>query len=546
MDRSPPARGTTLAPLRNPTFRAIWIASFASNFGGLIQAVGAAWLMTIISGSADMVALVQASTTLPIMIFAAISGAFADSFNRRLVMLTAQSFMFAVSLLLAVFAFFDLLTPWLLLAFTFLIGCGTALNNPSWQASVGDIVTRDELPAAVALNSVGFNLTRSVGPAIGGMIVATAGAATAFAANALSYFPLIFVLWRWRAPVVENRLPRETTGRAVSAGLRFVAMSPNIGRVLLRAFTFGFSTVAVLALLPLVARNLVGGGPLTYGILLGAFGAGAVGGAYLGVMLRSMISNENIVRLAFLSFAFCATTAALSPYAWLTTIGLAFGGAAWILALSLFNTTVQLATPRWVVGRAVSLYQTATFGGMALGSWLWGVIAEGWGVDVALITAAAVMLASGALGLIVSLPGVNETNLDPLNRWKEPEIAVEITPRSGPIAVKIQYRIRAEDQAEFLQVMAARQRMRTRDGARHWTLLRDLEDPELWYESYQSPTWVEYLRQQSRATQADAGIGDRLRALHSGPKRPRVRRMIVRQAGAFHVDPPPRPPVDHH
>src|SRR5690606_15351828 len=228
------------------------------NFGGLIQAVGAAWLMTIISGSADMVALVQASTTLPIMIFAAISGAFADSFNRRLVMLTAQSFMFAVSLLLAVFAWFDLLTPWLLLAFTFLIGCGTALNNPSWQASVGDIVTRDELPAAVALNSVGFNLTRSVGPAIGGMIVATAGAATAFAANVLSYFPLIFVLWRWRAPVVENRLPRETTGRAVSAGLRFVAMSPNIGRVLLRAFTFGFSTVAVLALLPLVARNLVG------------------------------------------------------------------------------------------------------------------------------------------------------------------------------------------------------------------------------------------------------------------------------------------------
>ena len=223
-----------------------------------------------------------------------------------------------------------------------------------------------------------------------------------------------------------------------------------------------------------------------------------------------------------------------------------FGGAAWVLALALFNTTVQLSAPRWVVGRAISLYQTATFGGMALGSWLWGLAAEGWGLEAALLGAAVAMLASGALGFLLPLPGPSEINLDPLNRWKEPEVRVEITPRSGPIAVKIEYRIRAADQAEFLQVMAARQRMRTRDGARQWTLLRDLEDPEVWYESYQSPTWVEYLRQNSRATQADAGIGDRLRALHAGPDRPRVRRMIVRQTGPVHVDTTPRPPVDHH
>ncbi len=546
MDRPPPARGSTLSPLRNPTFRAIWLASFASNFGGLIQAVGAAWLMTIISGSADMVALVQASTTLPIMIFAALSGALADSFNRRLVMLTAQSFMLGVSVLLAVFAYFGLLTPWLLLAFTFLIGCGTALNNPSWQASVGDIVPREDIPAAVALNSVGFNLTRSVGPAIGGTIVATAGAAGAFAVNALSYFPLLWVLWRWRAPVVVNTLPRETIGTAVSAGLRFVAMSPNIGRVLLRAFTFGFSTIAVLALLPLVARHLVAGGPLTYGILLGAFGAGAVAGAYLGVRLRAVISAEVIVRIAFLGFAFCAATAALSPYAWLTTIGMTFGGAAWLLALSLFNTTVQLSTPRWVVGRAVSLYQTATFGGMALGSWIWGQVAEASGVDTALIAAAVVMLASGALGFLLPLARPSDMNLDPLNRFKTPEIAVSITPRSGPIEVEIEYRIRVEDQAEFLRLMGARQRVRTRDGARQWTLLRNLEDAEVWCESYHSPTWTEYLRQNSRAILADAEIGERIRALHVGPERPKVRRMIVRQPGSVHADPVPKPPVDHH
>jgi MFS family permease len=322
-------------------------------------------------------------------------------------------------------------------------------------------------------------------------------------------------------------------------------MSPSISRVLLRGFTFGFASVAVLALLPLVARNLVGGGPLTYGILLGAFGVGAVGGAYLSSRLRGKISSEAIVRIAFAAFAFCATVAALSPVAWLTGIGLLAGGAAWVLAMSLFNTTVQLSAPRWVLGRALSLNQTATFGGMALGSWLWGLLAEARGLDTALLTAAAVMLVGAAVGLVVPIPGQPELNLDPLNRWKEPRVAVDMTPRSGPIAIMIEYRIRPESLPEFLAVMADRHRMRRRDGARHWTLLRDLEDPDLWYETYQSPTWVEYMRHNTRATQADAAIGDRIRALHTGPDRPRVHRMIVRQTGWGHADAGPKAPIDH-
>jgi MFS family permease len=192
------SRQPMLAPLRYPVYRSIWLATLASNFGGLIQAVGAAWMMTTLTSSAGMVALVQASITLPIMVFSLAAGAIADSFSRRGVMLTAQLFMLAVSVVLAATAWLELLNPWLLLGFTFLIGCGTALNNPAWQASVGDLVPRHDLPAAVALNSVGFNLTRSVGPAIGGAIVAAAGAAAAFAVNAVSYFALIFVLSRWR------------------------------------------------------------------------------------------------------------------------------------------------------------------------------------------------------------------------------------------------------------------------------------------------------------------------------------------------------------
>ncbi|HCJ74209.1 MAG TPA: MFS transporter, partial [Agrobacterium sp.] len=222
------------------------------------------------------------------------------------------------------------------------------------------------------LNSVGFNITRSVGPAIGGIIVAAAGAAAAFFVNALSYFTLIYALFRWQPPKYASTLPREQLLAAISAGMRYVAMSPNIGKVLVRGFLFGLSASAILALMPIVARDLVEGGPLTYGVMLGAFGVGAIGGALISARLREVLSSEWIVRVAFLGFAFSAGVTAVSTSAIITSLVLTVAGACWVLALSLFNTIVQLSTPRWVVGRALSLYQTLTFGGIAVGSWLWG------------------------------------------------------------------------------------------------------------------------------------------------------------------------------
>ncbi len=539
-------RASALAPLRSPIFRAIWFASLASNFGALVQAVGAAWMMTTITSSANLVALVQASTTLPIMVFSLAAGAVADSFNRRWVMLIAQLFMLTVSTSLAVAAWLGLLSPWSLLGFTFLIGCGTALNNPAWQASVGDMVPRADLPAAVALNSVGFNLTRSVGPAIGGVIVATAGAAAAFAVNSLSYLGLIGVLIAWKPTIPVSPLPRERFGSAMGAGLRYVAMSPNILKVLLRSFLFGLTSIVVMALLPLVARHLVQGGPLVYGSLLGAFGVGAVGGAFIGGRLRERLSSEAIVRLAFVGFAACAAILALSPSAWLSGGGMLIGGACWVLALALFNVTVQLSTPRWVVGRALSLYQTAVFGGMALGSWLWGSVAEASGSASALLIAAAAMLAAGALGLLLPLPARAELDLDPLDSFVEPRIGLDLTPRSGPISVSIEYLIDAADVPDFLTAMAERHRIRLRDGARHWTLMRDLERPRVWTENYQTPTWVEYVRHNQRRTKADAAVGDRIRQLHRGPELPHVQRRIVRQARWSPEDGLPKPsPIDH-
>jgi MFS family permease len=523
---------SALAPFHIGIFRAVWSASLVSNFGGLIQGVGAAWLMTTIATSPYQVALVQASTTLPIMLFALVAGAIADSFNRRKVMLIAQCFMLVVSALLMTFTYFDLLTPWLLLAFTFLIDCGTALNSPSWQASVGDMVPRNRVPAAVALNSMGFNMTRSVGPAIGGIIVAGFGAAAAFAANAVSYIGLIAVLARWRPQLAASSLPRETLGAAMGAGLRYVAMSPNIGKVLARSFAFGFSAGAVLALLPLIARNLVHGGALTYGLMLGAFGVGAVGGALTSVRLRQLMSSETLVRAAFAGFALCGWNAAISTHAWQTSLGLLIGGASWVLALSHFNVTVQMSTPRWVVGRALSIYQMATFGGIALGSWIWGVVADEHGASVALLAAGVAMLAGGAIGFWLPLPHHTAPNLDPLNRWTEPMLALDLKPRSGPIAIMIEYIIREEDVPEFLAVMTERGRIRRRDGARNWSLARDLEHPEIWLESYHTPTWLDYIRHNKRATQADAGISERVRTLHRGPERPRVRRLIERPTTA--------------
>ncbi|MCB5203211.1 MFS transporter [Neorhizobium sp. T786] len=541
-----PDRQSTFAPLRHETYRNMWLASLASNLGGLIQAVGAAWIMTALTTSENLVALVQASTALPIMLFSVVSGALADSVDRRKVMLTAQFLMLTASVLLTIFASAGWLTPWLLLAFTFIIGSGTALHNPSWQASVGDIVPRADLPEAVSLNSAGFNITRSVGPALGGVIVATAGAATAFAINALSYFSLIYVLLRWKPDYPKNPLPRETLGSAISAGLRYVAMSPNLEKVMIRGFLFGVSAGSVLSLLPIVARDILQGGPLTYGIMFGAFGVGGIAGAFLNVRIRERLKSEQIVRASFTGFALSAAIIGTSTSTVITFLALVLAGMCWVITLSLLNTVVQLSTPRWVVGRALSLYQTMTFGGIAAGSWLWGYWAETVSPSNALVASSLLMLFGAAIGLRLPMPDFRTLNLDPLNRFVEPALGLEIQPRSGPVVIQVDYEIHDEDLTEFLSLMAERRRIRIRDGARNWALMRDLQFPEIWTETYHVPTWVEYVRHNQRRTQADAETTDRILALHRGDKL-RVHRMIERQTipatldDVFH-----QPHIDHH
>jgi MFS family permease len=518
----------TMSPLSVPIFRAVWISSIASNFGGLIQSVGASWLMIALGASPQLIALVQASTTLPIMLLSLVAGAIADNLDRRKVMLSAQIFMLLVSVVLSAFAWAGWLSPWLLLGFTFLIGCGTALNGPAWQASVGDMVPRAALPGAVAMNSMGFNIARSVGPAIGGAIVAAAGAAAAFLANAVSYLGLIVVLARWRPQPAEGRLPPEPIATAMMAGVRYVAMSPGLRVVMLRSLVFGLAASAVPALMPLVARDLIRGGPLTYGVLLGGFGLGAIAGALGSTPLRNRLSPEGVVRAAVLVLSAGAAVAGLSRALPITIAGLLLAGGGWVLALSTFNVSVQLSTPRWVVARALAIYQMAAFGGMAAGSWLFGIIAETDGVAIALLAAAALQLVSLLLGFVLALPDLSDLDLD-LRDWTVPEPNVPILPRSGPIVVTIEYRIAGADLPRFLAAMDERRRIRRRDGARHWTLLRDLMEPELWIERYHVATWLDYVRHNQRRTHADTENSRTLLALHRGDGDLIVHRRIERQ-----------------
>ncbi|WP_299361394.1 MFS transporter [uncultured Paracoccus sp.] len=522
--------GAALQPFRHTAFRTLWTATLVSNFGGLVQAVGAAWMMTRLTDSATLIALVQASNTLPIMLFALVSGALADIFDKRRVMLVALAIMATVSLILAVTAWRGVLAPWSLLALTFLIGVGQALYNPPWQASMGDLVPREDLPAAVTLNSVGFNLMRSVGPAAGGLITAAFGAAAAFAVNAASYLPLLAAMARWTPPERSSRSRPETLGPALAAGLRYVALSPHLIRVLARGALFGLSAVAVLALLPLIAVQHPTGGSLMLGLLLGCYGVGAILGAVLNPRLRATMSNEAIVRLAFLGFSLATLVLALTDRAWLQGLALLPAGASWVMALSLFNVTVQLSTPRWVVARSLALYQTATFGGMAAGAWLWGGIAGSHSVQAALLSASALLLVGALIGRWFSQPEFGNLDLDPANRFREPPLALDLRGRSGPIMVMVQYLVDQDDVPAFLRLMARRRIIRRRDGARNWALLRDLEHPERWTESYHIATWDDYVRHNLRRTKSDAEVTVALRALHRGPDDPVVVRMIERHS----------------
>ncbi len=487
-------------------------------------------MMTSLTDSAQLVSLVQAAAVLPFMLLSLWAGAIADSFDRRVVMLRSLSFMLLVSIALAICSWFGLLTPWLLLGFTFLLGCGSALSAPAWVAALADMVPKAALPAAMALANINFNVARSVGPALGGVIVAVAGAAAAFFINALSYIALLIVATRWPSQRPNPMVPRESLSVAMAGGVRYVAMSPNLRAILLRGAVFSIAASAPLALMPLIARDLIGRGAMVYGVLLGSFGVGAVSGALLSARMYRGFSTEFIVRIASLGFAVGIVGASVSRAMLLTGIGLALAGATWVLGLSTLAVAVQMAAPRWMAARGIALFQMAVFGAMTVGSSAFGAIAEHSGVAVALFVAAVAQVAGVLLGLRVLLPQTGSSNLDPfLQSWTEPATALPVAHESGPIVIMIEYQIAQADAAAFLRAMHERRRIRLRDGAHRWSLARNLNDPGLWVERFEAPTWIDYIRISHRHTHADTDNSALIHSLHRSPEPPRVQRMLEQQ-----------------
>ena len=545
--RSPQSQAQSIfAPLRHPVFLRIWTASLLSNLGLLIMGVGAAWAMTQMTPSADMVALVQTALMLPVAIVSTPAGAIADMFDRRIVGIVALTIALMGSACLSFLAWFGAMTPTLLLVFCFVIGSGMALFGPAWQASVSEQVPPEALPSAVALNGISYNIARSFGPAIGGVIVATAGGVAAFATNATLYLPLLIVLLLWRRTKEPSRLPPERMARAVISGVRYIANSPPIRIVLSRTLVTGLAGGSVSALMPLVARDLLHGGAQTYGVMLGAFGMGAVLGALNISALRARMGGEACVRLCALVMGVGIAVVALSLWPVLTGCALLFAGAAWTASVTLFNVGVQLSAPRWVSGRALAAFQAAISGGIAIGSWVWGHLSNALGVEGALLISGTAMLISPILGIWMRMPPVGGRNEPAIDILAEPEMRLPLTARSGPIVIEIEYRVDPARARLFYAVMQHIQLSRKRNGAYGWSIARDIADPELWTERYHCPTWQDYLRQRNRATQPERALHARAIDFHLGPEPIRIRRMLERPIGSvrWKDETPDRPSTD--
>ncbi len=525
-----PASGA-LEPLREPAFRRLWIANVASNIGQMIAGVGAAWTMTELAGRADMVALVQTAQLAPVMLLALPAGAVADMFDRRKVALVSLSLALAGATVMSVLAGLQMLNPALILALTFLMGSAMAVYNPSWQASVSGQVPSSQVAAAIALKTVGFNVARSIGPAIGGLVVVLAGPTPAFALNALLLVPLMVVFWRWRQVAESPRLPPERLGGAIIAGVRYVANSPAIRGVLCRTLITAVLGGSLYGLLPLIARDLPGGDASTYGLLLGSFGVGAITGAVASTRLRTLFSSESMVRFMAITTAAALGVMAISNILLLTQLALLLAGAAWMIGTTTFNVSVQVAAPRWVAGRAVAMFQAAMAGGLAIGSGVWGMLAQALGHETALLISGVSLALSTVIGLWLPLPLRARPAVE-AETLPEPDVGMALTPRSGPIQVEIEYRVPRPKARAFWLFMQQVGFGRRRNGAYDWSLARDIAEPEVWVESYSCPTWLDYLRQRSRTTQAERDLHQRAREFQVEDQPIRIRRRLERPFGS--------------
>jgi MFS family permease/quinol monooxygenase YgiN len=492
------------APLRNRVFLALFIAQIASNIGTMMHGVGAIWLMGDLNSSPTLVALVQTATFLPVFLVGVPAGALADIFDRRLLLIVTQLFMFATALALALMTFADRVSEPQLLGLTFLLGLFGALNMPAWHAIQPELVKPGELPQALALGNTTFNVGRAIGPAFGGLVVARGGPEWVFLLNAISFLAVVAVLLRWRQRKATSTLPPETIGGATRAGLRYGMNSPALRRVLVRSVSFMLPAVALLSLLPVVARGPLGLGSGGFGVLLGCFGFGAAASAVVRPRIVARVSVDRLMLLATGAIGIALVLIGLSDSSIVTGITLVLAGAAWTLAITATGVAAQAALPSWVRARGMGLWNIAITGSVAIGSTLWGAVAS-WDLTGAHVVAAVALVAMFLMTLRWKLSAIDRLDLQ-LASLDDPVVTLTPRPTDGPVLVTIRYRVEPAQYADFIADMRRVERQRRRTGAHRWGLFRDLADPDVVVENFLVESWAEHVRQHHRTTNSDLEV----------------------------------------
>ncbi|WOI45178.1 MFS transporter [Acidovorax sp. BLS4] len=524
-----PAPSGSFAPLRLPLFAVLWSATVLGNIGSFMRDVASSWMVTELSSSPAAVALVQTAATLPIFLLAIPAGVLSDILDRRRFLIAVQVLLACVSGTLLVMARTNTLTVESLIVLTFVGGIGAALMGPTWQSIVPELVPRSELKSAVALNSLGINIARAIGPAAGGLLLASFGAAAAYGLDVASYgFVIAALLW-WKRPKAEPTGLNEQFFGAFRAGLRYARASRELHVVLLRAAVFFLFASSVWALLPLVARRMLGGTAGFYGVMLGAVGAGAILGAVLLPRLRKRLDADGLVLLASLLTAGVMAVLTLAPPREAAVALMLVLGLGWIIALTTLNGVAQAVLPNWVRGRGLAIYLMVFNGAMAAGSLGWGLVAGQAGLPATLLAGAGGLVLAAWLFHRVKLP-TGEADLQPSNHWPEPLLAEPVAHDRGPVMVQIEYRVRTPDLPAFLQAMQHVARERRRDGAYAWGVAEHTAEPGRVIEWFLVESWAEHLRQHGRVSRADADLQAEALRYHVGPERPAVHHYLALDA----------------
>ena len=517
------------SPLREPVFRALWIATVVSNVGNWMQDVGESWLMTSLTPSPVLVALVETAGSLPVVLVALPAGALADIVDRRRLLLVMQVWMFVGAGAMGILALMGQMTPGRLLSLTFLLGVGSAISNPVWQAITPELVSQSDLPAAITLSAAGVNIARAIGPALGGLIVAASGPWAVFLLNAASFIGIMVVVYRWQPAPRKSKLPPEDILGAMRAGTRYLRHSPELQTVLIRSGIFVVCASALWALLPQQARRHLGLGSFGYGLLLGFIGFGALVGAWLLPKFRERLSTNQLVAAGTVVFALATAALAYVHSFGVLAIALAGGGVAWIAVLSSLNVSAQTVTPSWVRARVMAVYLLVFMGGLAAGSAVWGFVAARVGVSPALLFAAVGLLIGPVATWRFRLAGSRNLSLTPSLHWPEPVVLIDAEATEGPAVTLVEYRIDPNTAEEFLQTMKEMRRIRQRDGAIRWNLLRDTADPQRYIETFVTESWADHLRQHERVTAEDREVEQRAQAFNLGPQPPKITHLIAEQ-----------------